>query len=99
MTELAGKIITYFQYPFVIYAVITGVLISLCSSLFGVTLVLKRFSFIGDGLSHVAFGALAVSAVLNITNSMFVVLPITVISAVLILKSNNKIISLRKVKF
>ncbi len=90
MTELFGKLITYFQYPFVIYAVITGVLISLCSSLFGVTLVLKRFSFIGDGLSHVAFGALAVSAVLNITNSMFIVLPITVISAVLILKSGNR---------
>ena len=46
----------YLQYPFVRYAIIVGVLIALCSSLLGVTLVLKRFSFIGDGLSHVAFG-------------------------------------------
>lgn len=60
----------YFQYPFVRYALIVGVLIALCSSLLGVTLVLKRFSFIGDGLSHVAFGAMAIASVLNITNNM-----------------------------
>ena len=59
----------YFQYPFVRYALIVGVLIALCSSLLGVTLVLKRFSFIGDGLSHVAFGAMAIASVLNITNN------------------------------
>ena len=53
----------YFSYPFVWYALIVGVLISLCSALFGVVLVLKRFSFIGDGLSHVAFGALAIATV------------------------------------
>ena len=55
------KLILYFQYPFVRYAMIVGVLIAMCSSLLGVTLVLKRFSFIGDGLSHVAFGAMAVA--------------------------------------
>lgn len=53
----------YFAYPFVRYALIVGVLIALCSSLLGVTLVLKRFSFIGDGLSHVAFGAIAMISV------------------------------------
>ena len=63
---LIDKLIFYFQYPFVRYALIVGVLIALCSSLLGVTLVLKRFSFIGDGLSHVAFGAMAVASVLNI---------------------------------
>ena len=57
------KLILYFQYPFVRYAMMVGVLIAMCSSLLGVTLVLKRFSFIGDGLSHVAFGAMAVAAV------------------------------------
>lgn len=60
----------YFAYPFVRYALIVGVLIALCSSLLGVTLVLKRFSFIGDGLSHVAFGAIAIAAVLNLSNQM-----------------------------
>ncbi len=82
---LFEKIITYFQYPFVTYAFITGVLIALCSSLFGVTLVLKRFSFIGDGLSHVAFGAMAIATVLNITENVFFVMPVTVICAVIIL--------------
>ena len=67
-------LVDYLSYPFVQYAVITGILISLCSSLFGVTLVLKRFSFIGDGLSHVAFGAVAIATVLNITNNMLIVL-------------------------
>lgn len=83
----------YLQYPFVQYALIVGILIALCSSLLGVTLVLKRFSFIGDGLSHVAFGAMAVASVLNLTNEMFLVLPITIISAVLLLRTgqNTKI--------
>lgn len=93
MSVISEKIITYFQYPFVVYAFIVGVLIALCSSLFGVTLVLKRFSFIGDGLSHVAFGAVAVAAVLNITNSMFFVLPVTVVAAIIILRKgeNSKV--------
>lgn len=91
---LIDKLIFYFQYPFVRYALIVGVLIALCSSLLGVTLVLKRFSFIGDGLSHVAFGAMAVASVLNFTNNMIFILPVTVICAVLLLRTgqNTKII-------
>ena len=83
----------YLQYPFVRYALIVGVLIALCSSLLGVTLVLKRFSFIGDGLSHVAFGAIAIAAVLHLSNEMLLVLPITVLSAILLLRTgqNGKI--------
>lgn len=77
----------YFAYPTVRYALIVGVLISLCASLLGVTLVLKRFSFIGDGLSHVAFGATAVAAVLGLGSSnMFFVLPVTILCAVFLLR-------------
>ena len=79
----------YLQYPFVRYALIVGVLIALCSSLLGVTLVLKRFSFIGDGLSHVAFGAIAIAAVLHLSNEMLLVLPVTVLSAVLLLRTGQ----------
>ena len=86
---MIGKLAMYFQYPFVRYALIVGVLIALCSSLFGVTLVLKRFSFIGDGLSHVAFGGIAIASVLNLSNNMLVVLPVTVISAVLLLRTGQ----------
>ena len=75
----------YFSYPFVRYAFLVGVLIALCSALFGVVLVLKRFSFIGDGLSHIAFGAMAVAAVVGVTDNMLIVLPITVLCAVLLL--------------
>lgn len=87
------KLAFYLHYPFVQYALIVGVLIALCSSLLGVTLVLKRFSFIGDGLSHVAFGAMAIAAALRFTNDMLLILPITVISAVLLLRTgqNTKI--------
>ena len=87
---MIDKLIMYMQYPFVRYALIVGVLIALCSSLLGVTLVLKRFSFIGDGLSHVAFGAMAIASVFNISNNMYIVLPITVISAVLLLSGGRK---------
>ena len=79
----------YFSYQFVWYALIVGVLIALCSSLFGVVHVLKRFSFIGDGLSHVAFGALAIATVMNLTNNMLIVLPITILCAVLLLKTGE----------
>ncbi len=79
----------YFAMPMVQRAMIVGVLIALCSSLLGVTLVLKRFSFIGDGLSHVAFGALAIAMVLKLTNNMLLVLPITVITAVLLLRTGQ----------
>lgn len=81
------KLFMYFEYPFVRYALIVGVLIALCSSLLGVTLVLKRLSFIGDGLSHVAFGALAIAAVLDFSDEMLIVLPVTVICAVLLLRT------------
>ena len=93
MTAILEKLTLYWAYPFVRYALIVGVLIALCSSLLGVTLVLKRFSFIGDGLSHVAFGAMAIAAVLQITNEMPLVMAITIISAVLLLRTgqNTKI--------
>lgn len=93
MTAMLEKLALYWAYPFVRYALVVGVLIALCSSLLGVTLVLKRFSFIGDGLSHVAFGAMAIAAVLQITNEMPLVMVITVISAVLLLRTgqNTKI--------
>ena len=80
---------TYLGFPFVQYALIVGVLIALCSSLLGVTLVLKRFSFIGDGLSHVAFGAMAIAGVLHLTNDMLFVLPVTVLAAVLLLRTGR----------
>ena len=85
LNELFG----YFEYSFVRYAMITGVLIALCSSLLGVTLVLKRFSFIGDGLSHVAFGAMAVAGVVGLTNEMALVLPVTIVCAVLLLRTGQ----------
>ena len=93
MTAILEKLTLYWAYPFVRYALVVGVLIALCSSLLGVTLVLKRFSFIGDGLSHVAFGAMAIAAVLQITNEMPLVMVITIISAVLLLRTgqNTKI--------
>ncbi len=86
---MIDKLIMYLQYPFVRYAIIVAVLIALCSSLLGVTLVLKRFSYIGDGLSHVAFGAMAVATVLKLTNNMLLILPVTVLSAVLLLRKGN----------
>ena len=83
------KLAYYLQYPFVRYALVVGVLIALCSSLLGVTLVLKRFSFIGDGLSHVAFGAMAIASVVNLSNQMLLVLPVTVLSAILLLRGGQ----------
>ena len=79
----------YLSFPAIRYALIVGVLISLCSSLLGVTLVLKRFSFIGDGLSHVAFGAMAIASVVGLTNDMLLVLPITILSAILLLRTGQ----------
>lgn len=84
-----NTLMLYLQYPFVRYALIVGVLIALCSSLLGVTLVLKRFSFIGDGLSHVAFGAIAIASVVNLSNQMLLVLPVTVAAAVLLLRTGQ----------
>ena len=79
----------YFSYPFVRYAMIVVVLIALSSSLLGVSLVLKRFSFIGDGLSHVAFGAMAVATVLDVASDTAVVLPLTVLAAVFLLRTGQ----------
>lgn len=87
--QLVDKLIYYMQYPFVKYALVVGILIALCSSLFGATLVLKRFSFIGDGLSHVAFGAMAIGSVLKLTNNTVIVMPVTVAAAILILMSGQ----------
>lgn len=84
-----SELMTMLSFPFVWYAVIVAALIALCSSLFGVTLVLKRFSFIGDGLSHVAFGAIAIASVINLTNNIFFVLVITIICAVLLLRTGS----------
>lgn len=83
----------YWSFPFVRYALAVGVLIALCASLFGVTLVLRRFSYLGDGLSHVAFGAMSVAIVLRLTDSLLLVLPVTVLCAVLLLRGgrNTKI--------
>ena len=94
MAETFAKLSEYFQYPFVKYALIAGLLIALCSSLLGVTLVLKRFSFIGDGLSHVAFGAMAIASIVNLSNQMILVLPITVAAAILLLAGGKD----RKIK-
>ncbi len=121
MSESIAKLQSYFEYPFVRYAFIVGLLIALCSSLLGVTLVLKRFSFIGDGLSHVAFGAMSLSATLPVIiketvisfshsnslspgmqnivnhiaemNNMVIVLPVTLLCAILLLRTgqNTKI--------
>ena len=93
MSDMITTLAFYMRFPFVRYALIVGVLIALCSSLLGVTLVLKRFSYIGDGLSHVAFGAMAVAAVLNLTNDTLLVMPVTVVAAILLLRTgqNTKI--------
>lgn len=82
---LFDTLLYYLDFPFVRYAIVVGVLVSLCSSLLGVTLVLKRYSYIGDGLSHVAFGALAVASVLKLSSNMFVILPVTIAVAILLL--------------
>lgn len=83
------KLVYYMQFSFVIHAFIVGVLIALCSSLLGVTLVLKRFSYIGDGLSHVAFGAMAVATLFNLASDTIFILPVTIITAILLLKTGQ----------
>ena len=105
MIWLAETLGSYFAYPFVRYATVAVILIALCAALLGVPLVLKRFSFIGDGLSHVAFGAMAVAAVLNTAEKTFfpelferigqtpLVLLLTMAAAILLLRTgqNTKI--------
>lgn len=85
-----SQLLYYLQFDFVVYALIVGVLIALCASLLGVTLVLKRYSFIGDGLSHVAFGAMAIATVLKLTSNTILVMPVTILVAVLLLRNGNK---------
>ena len=87
--SIINQLSLYFSFPFVRYAIIVGILIALCSSLLGVTLVLKRFSFIGSGLSHVAFGATAIAAAMNLTNNVLFVLPATIICAILLLRTGQ----------
>ena len=89
MNRLFHEFLFYMQYPFVRYALIVGVLTALCSSLLGVTLVLKRFSFIGDGLSHVAFGALAIATIFKLANSTLLIMPVTVIAAIFLLRTGQ----------
>ena len=89
MNAILETLNTYFQFPFVRYAMVVGVLIALCSSLLGVTLVLKRFSLIGSGLSHVAFGATAIAAAMSLTDNIFLVLPVTIICAIILLSSGR----------
>lgn len=89
MSDLIEKLQFYLDYPFVRYAFIVGTLIALCSSLLGVTLVLKRYSFIGDGLSHVAFGAMAVATVLHLANDTLLVMPVTILAAIFLLKTGQ----------
>ncbi len=88
---MIDKLLMYLSYPMVQRALIVGVLIALCSSLLGVTLVLKRFSYIGDGLSHVAFGAMCVAGVAGVSNNMLIILPVTVGSAILLLSGGRKV--------
>ena len=90
MAEIFSRLGYYFQFPFVRYALVVGVLISLCSALIGVPLVLKRFSYIGDGMSHVAFGALAIATVLKYSNNLPFILVVTTIISILLLKSGQK---------
>ena len=88
--EKFDKLIYYLSnFSFVRYALIVGVLIALCSALLGVTLVLKRFSFIGDGLSHVAFGAMAIAAAIKIANGLLLALPVTVACAIWLLHAGR----------
>ncbi len=86
---MVEKLINYLQYPFVQNALIVAVLISLCAALLGVVLVLKRFSFIGDGLSHVAFGSLAIATILNVVDVMPLTIVLTSLAAIFILKTGQ----------
>lgn len=78
-------ILEMFSYPFMVRAFVVGILVSLCSALLGVSLVLKRYSMIGDGLSHVGFGALAIAAVLNVA-PLAVAIPVVIAAAVILLR-------------
>lgn len=81
--------IELFSYSFIQRAFIVGLLVSLCASLLGVSLVLRRYSMIGDGLSHVGFGALAIATVFSFSPMVFTI-PVVVVAAVLLLRLNEK---------
>jgi zinc transport system permease protein len=83
------QLLLYLSFPFVRRAFVVGILVALCSSLLGVTLVLKRFSFIGDGLSHVAFGAMAVASVLHLASDSLLIMPVTILTAILLLRTGQ----------
>lgn len=86
---MLNTLIEIFSYPFLVRAVIVGTLVALCSSLLGVSLVLKRYSMIGDGLSHVGFGALAVATAMNVA-PLSVAIPVVVIAAFFLLRISEK---------
>ncbi len=86
MTE---TLVEYLSYPFVRNALVAGILISLCAALLGIPLVLRRLSFIGDGLSHVAFGAMAVAGVMNFADTMALSLPVTIVAALVLMRSGR----------
>lgn len=89
MSEIITELQYYWSYPFVRYALVVGILVALCSSLFGVSLVLKRFSFIGDGLSHVAFGAMAFATMFKLANVTVLVMPLTILAAIFLLRTGQ----------
>ena len=89
MSSTLGLIRMYLSHDFVVYALIVGVSIALCAAMVGVTLVLKRYSFIGDGRSHVAFGAMTIGTILHISSNLYITLPVTVLAAVILLRSNR----------
>lgn len=82
MIEMIGEMMSY---PFMVRAVVVGVLVSLCAALLGVSLVLKRYSMIGDGLSHVGFGAMAVATAFNFAPLVFSI-PVVIAAAFLLLR-------------
>lgn len=86
-----NTLLFYMSYPFVQYAIVVTLCVSLCASLLGVTLVLKRYSYIGDGLSHVAFGAMSVAAVVGLSNDIWLTLPLTTVAAIGLLWMKGRI--------
>lgn len=87
---ILSKLIEYWQYPFVKYAFFAGVLISIASSILGVILVLKRYSYIGNSLSSVAFGSMSVATVVGLSNEIFLILPVTIITSIILLRYSEK---------
>lgn len=91
MSKIMSDLVMYFSFPFVRYAMIVGILVALCSSIFGVILVLRQYSFIGDGLSHVAFLGMAIAGILNFTDNMPLILIVTIITAIILLSFGDKL--------